>query len=131
MRELFDQTSHAAPLAGELTAALSRAVVQIHRMHTGRGPSKVQAFFRHDVLVVMLEDVATTAERTLLLHGRRDAIAAGRRELYATMREALVAAVERETGCRVTAVMGDTDCDADVVAHVFVLDRPVEVSAVR
>jgi uncharacterized protein YbcI len=111
---------------GELNASVSRAVVQIHRAHVGRGPTKAQAFYRHDVIVVVLEDVLTTAERTLTAHGRADVALAGRRALEAAMHDELVAAVEGLTGARVRALMHDTHVAPDVSSAVFVLDRPVD-----
>jgi uncharacterized protein YbcI len=111
---------------GELNSAVSRAVVQIHRSHVGRGPTRAHAFYRHDVVVVVLEDVLTPAERTLVEHGRRDTAMAARRALEQTMREELTAAVERITGARVRALMQDTQARPDISSLVFVLDRSVD-----
>jgi uncharacterized protein YbcI len=111
---------------GELNAAVARAVVQIHRTYVGRGPTKAQAFYRHDVVVVVLEDVLTTAERSLIADSRADVALAGRRALEAAMRDDLVAAVGGLTGARVRALMHDTQVEPDVSSVVFLLDRPVD-----
>jgi uncharacterized protein YbcI len=115
-----------APGGGELNAAIARAVVRVHRARAGRGPTKAQAFYRHDVVVVVLEDALTPVERTLAAHGREDVAIAARRALQNAMRADLVAAVERLTGSRVRAVLSDAQDDPDVAAHVFLLDRPVD-----
>ena len=118
--------THERPAGGDLKAALARAVVAIHRRHLGRGPTKVQAFFRQNVVVVVLTEVMTTPEHTLVAAGRTELVADVRRQLQVTMHDDLVLAVETLTGCRVSALMGDIDVAADTSAEVFVLDRPIE-----
>ena len=66
---------HAGEVGGELNAAVARAAVRVHRWHAGRGPTKARAFFRHDVVVAVLEDALTVTERSLIADDRRDAVA--------------------------------------------------------
>jgi uncharacterized protein YbcI len=113
------------PAGGRLNAAIARAVVQIHHDTVGRGPTKAQAFYRHDVVVVVLRDVLTRAEHSLAEGGREKTVMELRREFHESMRPALVAAVERLTGCKVVSFLSDNDVDPDVAVEVFVLDRPV------
>jgi uncharacterized protein YbcI len=110
---------------GILSAALARTVVQLHKQYFGRGPTVAQAFYRNNVIVVLMRDVMTRAERNLASSGQRDAVLDMRRKLQRTMREELVALVERLTGCKVTALMSDNHIDPDMASEVFVLDRPV------
>jgi uncharacterized protein YbcI len=111
--------------AGELNAAVAREVVRVYRAYAGRGPTKARAFFRADIVVVLLEHVMTTAERTLVEHGRIEAARAARQQLREAMRTDLVRAVETVTGGTVRASMSDSDVEADVAAEVFVFDRSV------
>jgi uncharacterized protein YbcI len=113
------------PTAGQLNAAIARAVVQVHHEYVGRGPTKARAFFREEVVVVLMQYVMTTAERSLVADGREHAIVRERRELHAAMRPRLVAAVEGATRCRVLAALGDHAIEPDLTVAVFVLDRPV------
>jgi uncharacterized protein YbcI len=113
------------PHGGELNAALARQVVQAHRRFVGRGPSRARAFYRDDVVVVLLSDVMTRAEHTLAAGGRRDAILAGRDNLLAAMRPQLEQIVESVTGCGVDAVLSDMSPEVDATSLVFLLDRPV------
>jgi uncharacterized protein YbcI len=124
-RMAIDGREHARPAGGELNAAITRAVVAIHRRQVGRGPTKAHAFFRNDVVVVVLSNVMTTPERRLVADGRGELVAEMRHQLQATMHDALVAAVERLTGCGVTALMSDIHVGSDTAVEVFVLDRPV------
>jgi uncharacterized protein YbcI len=114
------------PIGGELNAGIARAVVRIHRDSVGRGPTKAQAFFRGNVVVVVLEHVLAKEERTLVSSGHEDAVTALRHELLETMQPDLMAAVETLTDRRVVAMMGDTNLNADMAGQIFVLDEPIE-----
>jgi uncharacterized protein YbcI len=118
---------HAGELGGELNAAVARAIVRVHRWHAGRGPTRARAFFRHDVVVAVLEDALTVTERSLIADERSDAVAQLRVELNAAMRPSLTHYVEVLTSRRVVACMSDTDIAAGTTSVVFVLDRPVDL----
>jgi uncharacterized protein YbcI len=109
---------------GQLNAALARAVVRTHSEYRGRGPTKAQAFVRYNVVVVVLEDTMTQAERSLVADGRSEVVASMRHEFDLTMRAAMVSAIEELTGCKVDAFISGNDIGADLAAEVFVLDRP-------
>lgn len=110
---------------GKLNAALAEAVVRIHNQYLGRGPSKGQAFFRDNVIVVVMEETLTKAERSLVESERRDHVLSMRREFQRTMERDLVRTVEELTGCEVVAFMSDNHIDPDMAGELFVLDRPV------
>jgi uncharacterized protein YbcI len=110
---------------GRLRSAIASAVVQVHSRYLGRGPTKARAFFRGNVLVLVLHDAMTKGERSLAGHGRVEAALGIRRELEQTMRDDLVEAVEGLTGGRVLAFMSDCHVEPDLVAELYVLDRPV------
>jgi uncharacterized protein YbcI len=110
--------------AGEMNADIARAIVQIYRSFRGRGPSKARALFRDDVLVVVLEDVMTPSERSLLMNGRGDDALALRRDVHDVMRPALTASVEALSGCGVRALVGESHSDPDVAVEVFLLSEP-------
>jgi uncharacterized protein YbcI len=112
---------------GQLNAAIARAVVRIHRDYVGRGPTKAQAFFRGNVVVVVMHDVMTRAELTLVADGQDDAVRKMRRGFQNAMRAELSGAVEQLTGSKVEAFLNDNHIDPDIAVEVFVLDRPVPV----
>jgi uncharacterized protein YbcI len=119
------QPAPVAGVQGSINADLARALVQVHVTHVGRGPTKAQAFYRGDVLVVLLRDVLTKPERTVAQRGRPDAARAIRSAYHDVMGPDLVRVVETLTGCRVTAFMCDSHIDSETTALIFVLDRPV------
>jgi uncharacterized protein YbcI len=108
---------------GQLNAALSRAVVQLHNQYLGRGPTKGHAFHRGNVVVVILEDTLTRAERSLVDGGKDEVVREMRRQLLATMRRDLIGAVEELTERRVVSLLADNDIAPDIAAEVFVPDR--------
>jgi len=110
---------------GELNAAVARSAVRARNRYAGRGPTKAQAFYRDDVIVVIMKEVMTTMERSLSTDGRTDAVLGVRRELQRTMRPALVATIEDLTGCHVISFMTADDLDSDVAAMLYILDRPL------
>src|SRR4051794_23111690 len=113
-------------VGGELNGRIARAVVRIYRGTCGRGPTKATAIYRGNVLVVVLEQILTPGERSLVASGRSNEALALRRALHGAMRDELALAVSELTRCRVRAVMGESQVDPDVAAEVFVLDRAVD-----
>lgn len=122
---LADMENEAQLTGGRLNAALAEAVVRVHNQYVGRGPSKGQAFFRNNVIVVVMEDGFTKAEHSLVDSGRKDMVLTMRQEFQRAMEADLIAAVEGLTGCKVVAFMSDSHIDPDMAAELFVLDRPV------
>jgi uncharacterized protein YbcI len=114
-----------AATGGELNQAIARAVVRGHTRIVGRGPTKAQAFYRHNIVVVVMTDTLTHGERSLLADGRHDSVRRLRCEFQQAMRDDLVREVEFLTGGKVVAFMSTTHLEPDVSAELFVLDRPV------
>jgi len=117
------------PGGGRLNAAIARAVVHTHRTYAGRGPTRARAFFRRNVVVVVMEELMTRAEQSLANDGQNEALLDARRQIQQAMQPQLVEAVEVLTGCKVTAFMGDNHLDPDMAVEVFVLDQPVPSAA--
>jgi len=113
------------PRGGRLNAAIARGVVHMHSRFVGRGPTKAQAFFHGNVIVVVMRDTMTKSEVSLAADGREDAVLRMRYELQQAMKDDLVAEVESLTGCAVVAFMSANHIEPDLEAELFVLDRPV------
>jgi uncharacterized protein YbcI len=110
---------------GRLNQGIANAVVRRHKRRLGRGPTKAQAFFRHNIVVVVLQDELTDAERMLAEAGDGEAVVRMRERYQHAMRDDLVSAVEELTECRVDAFLAGSHIEPDLVVEVFVLDRPV------
>jgi uncharacterized protein YbcI len=112
---------HVAIGDGPLTAAISNAVVGLLREFTGRGPTQARTTIGSDTIVVTLRDSLTKAERTLAGRGQALEVLAMRRAFQDTMREDLIAAVERLTHREVEAFLSDNLYDPDVAVEIFLL----------
>jgi uncharacterized protein YbcI len=110
---------------GLLSAGISRAVVGLFSQHTGRGPTKARTTIDGELIVVLLHESMTHAEKTLVQAGRHAEVLQMRRTFQETMRPSLVAAVEGLTDRRVVSFMSANDIDPDAAAEIFVMDRPV------
>ena len=55
-------------------AAISNAMTKLHRERYGRGPNSVRTVVGHDHVICFLEDIYTTAERTLIESGEAGAV---------------------------------------------------------
>ncbi|HTE63080.1 MAG TPA: DUF2294 domain-containing protein [Solirubrobacteraceae bacterium] len=113
------------PVNGRLNQEIANAVVRGHKRFLGRGPTRAQAFFRHNIVVVVMDASLSEAERSLARHGSGDAVLEMRHRFEEMMRSELVQAVENLTGCKVEAFMTSHHIDPDLAAELFVLDRPV------
>jgi uncharacterized protein YbcI len=96
--------------------------------YTGRGPTRARTSIRDDVVVVLLQDTLTKAERTLLAAGDVEFVLAARGRFQKTMRGDLVAAVEMLTEREVIAFMSTNHVDPDMAAEIFVLAPAAEAS---
>lgn len=110
---------------GQLNSAIASAIVHIQREYMGRGPTRARAFYRRDVIVVVMEDILTKAERSLVADGDTESVLRVRRRYQDTMRDQMVEAVEELTGAKVVAFMSDNHVDPDMTAELFVLDEPL------
>src|SRR3954451_8912857 len=70
---------------GELNAAVTREVIRIQSESHGRGPKKAFSFHNGNVLVTILEEVLSPAERRLAGDGRSDAVLKIRRLYQSTV----------------------------------------------
>ena len=107
---------------GELTAAISNAVVRCTRDYTGRGPTKARTTLDTNLVVVTLEDTLTRGERSLADSGKGEMVVDIRRCFQMTMRDDMVGRVEALLGRKVIAFMSDNHIDPDVGVEVFILE---------
>jgi uncharacterized protein YbcI len=109
--------------SGQLHAAVSSAVVGLFSKHVGRGPTKARTTIDGNLVVVLLRDGMTTAEKSLVRAGREAEVQRLRRAFQETMQTDLVDTVERLTDGKVSAFMSANHSDPDVAAEIFVMDR--------
>jgi uncharacterized protein YbcI len=110
---------------GRLSADISSAVVHLFLKHTGRGPSKARTTLDAELVVVLLQNNMTTAEKSLVHSGRAAEVLQIRRTFQDTMRAELIEAVEGLTQRNVVSFMSANDIGPDAAAEIFVLDRSI------
>lgn len=108
---------------GELLAEISNMVVGVYADCLGRGPTKARSFIDDDVVLCLLEDTLTKAERTLQDSGREERLLELRASLQETMHDSLIAGMERVMGRPVEALISGYQVNPDVVSEVFILGR--------
>jgi uncharacterized protein YbcI len=107
---------------GQLSAAISNAVVHFTREYTGRGPTKARTTIGNDMIVTRLEDTLTKGERNLAEGGKGDMVLTIRRCFQMTMRDDLTAEIEKLCGRKVIAFMSDSHIEPDMGVEIFVLE---------
>ena len=101
--------------------AIANAVSRITNEHWGKGPTHTRAYIHDDFVFCVLEDVLTTAERTLAAGGETDLVRELRLEIHEIARRELAEQVEVLTGRRVLACHGQIAFDPDIQFAIFVL----------
>lgn len=107
---------------GELNAAITSALVGIHNAQLGRGPKTATTFHKDNVIVTIMYDVMTQAEKTLAEHDNDDAVTHMRHLFQKTMQTEFTNAVERLTGRNVIAFISGNTTRPDVATELFILD---------
>jgi uncharacterized protein YbcI len=112
-------TSNLGPQLAEVT----NAVVQIHRSHYGKGPTRSKSYLMDDVLICVMGDVLTTVERTLVEAGEHAMVRETRLAFQDAMRDRFKEAVEEIVGRRVLGFTSQVLFEQEVAIEVFVLER--------
>lgn len=118
------------PVRGALVSQLSREIVQLHARLYGRGPTKARSYLHNDYVVCVLEEVFTTAERTLIVAGSGDHVRDTRKKFQDAVEEEFVEVVERVTGRTVRVFLSQVDIEANLALEFFIFDDS-EAAAVR
>ncbi len=110
---------------GELNAAVTSALVGIQTEYLGRGPRSASSFHHGPVIVTLMHDVLTPAEKTLAGAGRTAAVTDIRARFQEAMDRDLREAVQRLTGRIVLASISGNHVDPDIAAELFILESPL------
>jgi uncharacterized protein YbcI len=113
--------SHPETPGAPLLRRIETASAQIYHDLLGKGPTSVRATLDGDTLVVILEDIYTVGEHTLIAAGQVEQLLAGRAHMQRVVRPRCIEMVERLTGRRVRAFLGQNHVDPDIAAEIFLL----------
>ena len=119
------------PAPGALVSQLSREIVQLHARLYGRGPTKARSYLQSDYAVCVLEEIFTTAERTLIEAGSGDHVSCTRKKFQEAVRDEFIAVVERITGRPVRVFLSQVDIETNLALEFFIFAEPEEASRRR
>jgi uncharacterized protein YbcI len=114
--------NHEHSTQGPQLAAVTNAVVQLHREHYGKGPTRSKSYFLDDMLICVMRDVFTTVERTLINQGEADIVRDTRLAFQEAMSERFIAGIEEILGRRVLGFTTQVLVDEDIAIELFALE---------
>ena len=106
---------------GEMRATISKEIVRLQAEYYGKGPTRAKTYIVEDLVVVVLEESFTRAEKTLAERGEKDAIEHIRRRFQQQMADDFTSVVEQATGRKVRVFLSETNIDHDVSVETFLL----------
>lgn len=104
---------------GALVSQLSREIVQLHARLYGRGPTKARSYLQPDYAICILEEIFTTAERTLIDAGSADHVRETRKKFQDAVQEQFIEVVEDITGRKVRVFLSQVDIESNLALECF------------
>src|SRR4051794_3819481 len=101
-------TTH-GPAANTICNAITRALKRSY----GKGPTKVRAYGTHDHVAVIVQDMLTTLERTLVQDGHEQLVSEARQVLTGRVANDCRSTIEQATGRRVVGWQTEVNPSAD------------------
>jgi uncharacterized protein YbcI len=112
----FDPTT-----SGPRGLAISNLVVRLLSDYTGRGPTQARTHFNDNLITVVVQDLLTKGERSLIRDGKLGLVLDTRKAYQETMRTDLTKGVQEITGRRVVAFLSANHLDPDIAIESFML----------
>jgi len=110
-----------APEEGSTCSRVSDAVSALYLEKFGRGPLQARTFIHGDVVVTLLEDVFTPAEKALVKAGKPDSVLTIRMHWQHSTDELFRITVSQILDRVVLAAISGFDLEHDMASEVFVL----------
>jgi len=108
---------------GSTLAAISNAMVRLYKELFGRGPTKARSYFAGpDVLVCILRETFTPAERSLVAMGEKQRVRDARVFFQHASEDQFKGAIEQILDRKVTGFVSGVDVGVDLAAEIFVLE---------
>ena len=98
---------------GPAAMTLSNAITAALKQSCGKGPTKVKAYNTHGDVAVVVEDMLTTLETTLVQDGHEQLVNEARQALIQRVAKECRATIEQATGRRVTGWQTEVNPRAD------------------
>jgi uncharacterized protein YbcI len=119
-----DETAKGVIERGDsLLRQISREIVHTQKEAFGKGPTHSKAYMFDDMLLVVMRDGLTIAEKTMLEFGQADLVRNFRQQFENEMTTRLVDVIERLTERKVLTYQSQVMFDPDVIVEMFVFDH--------
>jgi uncharacterized protein YbcI len=105
---------------------ISNGIVQLMRSHYGRGPTRAKTFVMERYVLVVLEDLLTRAETTMVANGREAIVREMRLAFQADLAEEFQGVVEQALGRTVLTYQSQIAFDPPMGFEIFVLEETAE-----
>jgi uncharacterized protein YbcI len=102
---------------------ISNGIVQLMSHHYGRGPDKAKTFVMERYVLVVLEDLLTRAEATMVENGRAALVREMRITFQADLADEFKAVVEEALGRKVLTYQSQVVFDPPMGFEIFVLEE--------
>ena len=109
---------------GQMRSTISTEIVRLQAEYYGQGPTRAKTYIDDDLVVVVLEETFTRAEKTLIEHGDKAPIEEIRRRFQARMAQDFTSVVEQATGRKVRTFLSESNVEDDVAVEIFLLGEP-------
>lgn len=110
---------------GHQAVAVGNAITRLHRDYYGRGATTTRTIWQRNFIGVVLEDIYTPVERTLIEAGNQEDVRRTRQVFQDAMRNRFSDAVEGITGRKVIQFMSQVSFDPDMAIEFFALEPVV------
>ena len=98
---------------GPAAMAICNAITRALKRTSGKGPTKVKAYSTPDHVAVVVQDMLTPLERTLLEDGHEELVSEARQVITGRVANECRATIEQATGRRVVGWQTDVNPSAD------------------
>jgi uncharacterized protein YbcI len=105
-----------------LLLQISNAMVRMQKEFFGKGPTKAKSYMFDDLLLVVMREGLTTAEKTMLEFGHPNQVREFRQLFQNEMTERLTGMVHDLTGRRVVNYQSQVLFDPDMTLEIFVFE---------
>jgi uncharacterized protein YbcI len=123
----LSSSSERRPEAGplethQLETHIADEIARLQADYYGTAPRKARAYITPgELVVVVLRETFTPAEKVLIGHGDADTIQHSRRRFQQLSRDDFVAVVEQATGEQVEAFLSETHLEREIAVEIFLL----------
>jgi uncharacterized protein YbcI len=121
-----DDRRHDPDSGQSLLLQISNAMVRMQKEFFGKGPTKAKSYMFDDMLIVVMREGLTTAEKTMLEFGHPNQVRQFRQLYQDEMTDRLTGMVEDLTGRKIVNYQSQVLFDPDMTLEIFVFESSTD-----